>query len=608
MRRALVLLLLAAACAPAARAADRPFVIAPVVEGLLDCGAPAGAHQIHHVSPDSFCAAAGRDAPRAVGALLDTLEPGGPAGEVQVGYVLTLQLLALHVPDGAGGWRLDEGRIERALEIVRRVQRPVVLYLAANHFDSMGPVTEALAPDPRNRMEMGGGGDAKLDYFGYRIARYTLLSDAAIPVNALRFGALLALARRVRELPPAAQERIVAVALGGEIHHLFDDFAHGMGRYEQIRVTDYGPAAQQAFRAWLARKYGSIDALNAVTRERWSSFDQVRAPSGDVWRTPQLPHAAHYDGHAGGRVPVSGWIRDPGRKLKGLELWINGRHAAEVERGFNRLDVYRAIEAVDDPNVGFRHDVDFSAWEPGTYRLQLMARSAEGLHAVAETRVHVMGARRSRLAAWWERTVARVRFWLQREAQPLRGVEVNLDTPRHDLQVLYNPLARDWNAFRAEQVRGFMAHLFRAARDAGLPADKLYSHQILTRANSSWNADLFATDGSVDGALPWKQGFNTYGGAAHGEWIARFVAAHSIRDYGVPEFHPQQWKRPQVHREALELHRKLGARFVSPYYVSIASDRGQAPGQPVKALEIRPNNKLEGSDMLYQAIRELAGK
>ena len=88
--------------------------------------------------------------------------------------------------------------------------------------------------------------------------------------------------------------------------------------------------------------------------------------------------------------------------------------------------------------------------------------------------------------------------------------------------------------------------------------------------------------------FPWKQGFNTYGGAAGSSWTSRFVRERRLADYGVPEFHPQQWKRPDAARKALALHQQLGARFVSPYYLSVIADRNLKTGATLNRLEIRP--------------------
>lgn len=599
-------LLLVAAAAGAQPAAERtPFLLAPVVEGVLACGNAASTQK---VAADSYCAAHGADAARAVAQLLDELEPGGARGEVQVGYVLTIQLLGLYRADGAGGWVLDEATVQRLLRIVREVPRPVVLYLAANHFDTDGPLPAALMRDPRNLMTLADGQPPRLDYFGYTIAPFTLSTDEAVPVNRLRFEALRVLLRRAAALPPPVRERVAAIALGGEIHHLFADFSGGMGRYENLQVTDYSPASQAAFRAWLARKYGSLEQLNAAMGTNWRNFDEVRAPSASALRDAALPRIAHYDGYAGGKVPVSGWLWDPEGHVQGLELLVDGERRAAIGRGFNRLDVYRAVAGITDPNVGFRTDLDVSQWPPGTYRLQVIARTATGTQELAQRPLVVAGAKPSKLHTAWLRIAHRLRRLWQADLQPLRGVQAALDQPAWAQRVLFNPLARDWDEFRAHQVQAYMQHLFDLARGTGWPAGKLYSHQILARVNSSWNPHLFATDGSVGSGLPWKQGFNTYGGAAGGDWVRQFVQEGRIAGYGVPEFHPQQWKRPGVALQALQLHRRLGARFVSPYYLSIASDRAATAGQAVKALEIRPNNRLEGSDMLYQAIRTLAAQ
>lgn len=74
---------------------------------------------------------------------------------------------------------------------------------------------------------------------------------------------------------------------------------------------------------------------------------------------------------------------------------------------------------------------------------------------------------------------------------------------------------------------------------SGLPADKLYSHQILPRVNSSWNHQLFATDATIGGQTAWKQGLNMYGGSTDSDWVRSYLAQQKITDYGVPEFHPQ---------------------------------------------------------------------
>jgi hypothetical protein len=408
----------------------------------------------------------------------------------------------------------------------------------------------------------------------------------------------------VAALPQGTRDRLVAITLAGEVHHMFPDFQNGMGAYDQVRVTDYSAGSVAGFRAWLKRKYGSLQRLNEATGGDFRTFDDVAPPSKNLMGQPG-DKTRHFDGFADGRVPVSGWLWDPRRRVSAVELRVDGQRVAELARDFNRLDVYRALDAVDDPSVGFRHDIDFSRWAPGSYALQVVARTPQGDHELGQaTLVVAAGPTGTRVHSTAH--AAKPAGLLKLGA--LEGVKASLDLPKASQQVMFNPLARDWNSYRSWQVNAFLAKFHEVARAAGLPADKLYSHQIVTRVNSTWNPQFFASDASVSAEFPWKQGFNTYGGAAGGSWTARFVREARLADYGVPEFHPQQWKRPEAARNALKLHQQLGARFVSPYYLSVIADRNLKTGATLNRLEIRPNNTLDGSDQLFRAIREMAAQ
>jgi len=598
---AILLLACHALAAPPAAGPRKPLFITPVIEGLLLCDDLRTNQNRQLIEADSYCTAHGRSGVKAASALLDELEPGGPKGTVQVGYTVTVQLLSLYQLR-EGRWVIDESRIDRVMDVLEQIKRPAVLYLAANHFDTPGAITATLESDPLNLMHLADGSVPRSTYFGYKVVPYTLQTDEAIPVNRYRFGALRHIAKRIAALPQATRDRLVAITLAGEVHQMFPDFQNGMGNYDQVRVTDYSPQSIAGFRAWLRRKYGSLQRLNEATGGRFRSFDEVPAPSKNMLAQAG-DKTQHFDGFADGRVPVSGWLWDPRRRVSALELRVDGQRVAELARDFNRLDVYRALDDVDDPSVGFRHDIDYSRWAPGTYALQVVARTPAADYEVGQASL-VVAAGPAGTPATAPAHVARPAKLLKLGA--LEGVKASLDLPKATQQVLFNPLARDWNSYRSWQVNAFIAKFHEVARAAGLPADKLYSHQIVTRVNSSWNPQFFATDASVGAELPWKQGFNTYGGAAGSSWTARFVREHHLADYGVPEFHPQQWKRPDAARNALSLHQQLGARFVSPYYLSVIADRNLKTGATLNRLEIRPNNTLDGSDQLFQAIREMA--
>lgn len=611
-------------------AARKPFYIVPTVEGLLLCDeARNDPKQLNFVLAQSRCEREGHDGSAALNRLLDTLEPGGPAGQVQVGFLLTVQLLSLYKADG-DGWAIDERRLDGLLRLLSEVKRPTVVYLQSTHFDTQGPLPEALLKDPRNLALFADGTAPQLGYFGFAIAPFTLQSDPDIPVNAYRFAALRHVAKRLLALPAEVRERIVGITLAGEVHQYFPDFENGTGAYRDIRVTDYSPASVAGFRRMLAQRYGSIEKLNAAMGFNETSFDTIAAPSKDIRKVRLNSFSEHYDAWADGDLPVSGWVFDPENRISELLLYVDGKLIAPIPRGMNRLDVYRADEAVTTPNVGYRYDLDFSAMQPGKHRAQVVAVTGQDRYLLGEAVFAVVGRDQARVpddvpdglqdlkadesVPRWRLFIDKVlrklgfnRPWPKPAALP--GVRTWLDMPTSLQDVYYNPLAREWNRFRDEQTLGFMTAFYNVAREAGLPADKLYSHQIIPQVNSSWNPELFAVNSTLQPGLPWRAGINLYGGATNSAWVREFMAQRRMSDFGSPEFHPQQWKQPDAPLAALRAQYDAGARFVSPMYFSLVPDRFKSSAETgVSRMHIRPDNPKDGSDLFYQAIRTFAAQ
>lgn len=602
LRRAALLVLPTLAMAQTMPPPRAPFIIAPTVEGLLLCDeATADARITTMDAAYTLCRQRKLDGAAAVSRLLDTLEPGGPKGQVQVGYTATLQLLGLYQRTPKG-WAIDTTRVDEFLRVITKVRRPVVVYLAADHFDSVGPITEDLLQDPRNLMQLRDGKPPELGYFGYRIMPYTLLTQDSIPVNRYRFEALRYVAQRVKTLPKAVQERIVAFTLAGELHQLFPDFENGMGAFQDIRVTDYSPASVADFRQWLATKYKTVAEFNVRTGLSYASFDAIPAPSKDIRKEKLASFGEHYDAFAGGTLPLSGWLWDPQKKIAQLDVYVDGRHIAPMPRGLNRLDVYRAEESIHSPNVGFRYDFDYSALPPGRHRAQIVAQSNGSRYRIAEVEFIVVSRDQASVVQTKPAAVTSLK-----NAKALAGVRSWLDIPKSLQDVYFNPLARDWNLYRQWQVKEFLAEFHRRALQAGLPAHKLYSHQIVPGVNSTWNPALFAAEQTLEAGVPWKQGLNMYGGTTDSDWMRQFMAQRKITDYGVPEFNPQQWKRDGVHLAAMQSHYDAGARFISPYYFSVVPQRFKGGGEHgVNRMELGPANPKDGSDRFYQALIEFA--
>ena len=602
LRRAAILALPSLAMAQTAPPPRAPFIVAPTVEGLLLCDeASADARITSLDAASALCRQRQLDGAAAVSRLLDTLEPGGPKGQVQVGYTATLQLLGLYQRT-PNGWAIDTARVDAFLRVITKVHRPVVVYLAADHFDSIGPLAQELLKDPQNLMQLRDGKPPELGYFGYRIMPYTLLTQDPIPVNRYRFEALRYVAQRIKALPNEVQKRIVAFTLAGELHQLFPDFENGMGAFQDIRVTDYSPASVAGFRQWLATKYQTIAQFNARTGLSYASFDAVPAPSKDIRKEKLAGFGEHYDAFADGTLPLSGWLWDPQQKIAQLDLYVDGRRIGPVPRGLNRLDVYRAEQSIRSPNVGFRYDFDYSALPPGRHRSQIVAQSAGRRYQIAEVEFVVVSRDQASVAQTKPAAVASLK-----NAKALAGVRSWLDIPKPLQDVYFNPLARDWNLYRQWQVKEFLAEFHRRALKAGLPAHKLYSHQIVPGVNSSWNTTLFAAEQTLAAGVPWKQGLNMYGGATDSDWMRDFLRQRKITDYGVPEFNPQQWKRDGVHLAAMQSHYDAGARFISPYYFSMVPQRFKGGAKHgVNRMELGPANTQDGSDRFYRAIVEFA--
>ncbi len=580
-----------------------PLIIAPNLEGMYLCDEAVADPSVKDIDAAyAYCRQRKLTGAAAVTRLLDTLEPGGPKGDVQVGFLATLQLLALYRHTVQDGWTIDPARVDDFVNVISQVQRPVVVYFAADHFDSINPLAKALRQDPRNLLQLRDGKPLELGYFDYPIIPYTLSTDPAIPVNKFRFEALDYVAQRMKALPKAVQDRIVAYTLAGELHHMFPDFENGTGAYQGIEVTDYSPHSVAGFRQWLRDKYGGIAQFNARNGFDYPTFDAVPVPAKDIRKERLTSYGEHYDAFAGGTLPIAGWLWDPGHAVGRLDLYVNGKLVGPVPRGLNRLDVYRAEPSITTPNTGFRHDLDHSAMPPGRHVAQVVAESGGERHKVGEVEFVVVPRDQSRVAAAPAMALPGLK-----DAKHLSGVRYWLDMPQQLQDVYYNPLARDWNLYRESQVYDFLKDFHARALKAGLPAGKLYSHQIVPDVNSSWNPQLFAAGRTLEGSAPWKQGLNMYGGATDSAWMRAFLARRKISDYGVPEFNPQQWKRDGAHLAAMQSHYDGGARFISPFYFSVIPDKFKhAQDNSIKRMELRPNNPQEGSDKFYRAIIELA--
>jgi hypothetical protein len=559
-----------------------PFIIAPMIEWFGYCNK--GFSQKNFETALDLCAKSKDFGIDELNEVLNSFEQGGANGAVQIGYTVGINLLTLQ-QDGAAD------TFKKHTQALRDIKRPVVFYLFANHFASStlkNPIsTDSLAKFSDQTVP-------KEKYFGGGISPLTLDMSSQISVNKLRFSALQMIGNWYKSLPPSSKDRIIAITMAGELHHFYDDFSSGMGRYENIRVTDYSKSTAQEFQNWIKYKYKNIDAVNMAYGSNYKNFESITPPSKDIRKDKTTPLHSHFDSYAHGILPIDGWLE----KLPAdhsIVVYLNGKAVGKAEYGLNRQDVYEAVADVKTAQLGFRYLLDFSQLSRGAHTIQIMVEGPKGYELAKRTFMVLSGVAASEKGLGKNPTAS----------QPPKELRFYLDRPNNGLTVYYNPLAKDWYSFRSSMVTRAYDSWFDRAVASGLPAEKMFSHQIAVATVGGWNPVLFASDESIRGQHRYKKGINVYGGSASMALLRRHYLVED-EPFGVPEFHSQAWKDPTAPMRILKEFKAGGAVFVTPYFVSMAPDKFRAKYNAHDKFRIAPDNPDYGSNQLYKAIVELA--
>ncbi|MFN3374975.1 MAG: hypothetical protein ACK40S_00250 [Burkholderiaceae bacterium] len=573
------------------------LLLAPMIGVLEPCiltGFPEGNRNAPE-DLETLCAGPDGSAAALVESTLQAIDDRISPPRFPVGYTLAVPLLHLFRQE-AGHWVIDTTVRDRFLRTVQHTDRPVVLYLFSTHFSTTSPLEKLLAADPRNLAETAQGPMGPDQYYGAPIHHWSVARmDNDITLR--REQAVDALMAGICALPPKDRRKIRAVTILGETHHFFPQFETGMGFARPYRMSDYSRASLEGFRHFLRKRFGEVAALNQALGSSFAAFDDVPAPSRDI-RSETLSHVfEHLDGFAGGVLPVSGWMHAPDEPVVTLQLWRNGALEATTHNHLNRQDVLEAKPELGHALTGWRWDLDVRHWPRGQHRLDIYAKTRQGLHHLGTRHVTYM-----------ERDQQPVL------PQPVRPLPAALPPPAHwsfawdhpaeALDVFYNPLVPLWHAFREEQVRDYLQHFAQRARQACPSlAAPMSTHQIFPYANPSWDAHKFAVGASLDRSSGLALGVSLYGEAAYGSSFKRWWAASAHRSYGVTEFHPLKPLTAKELHAVLAAHERQGARFVSfflePRWQGRLLERGHNP------FSFDPDNTAHASDVLYRSTQQL---
>jgi hypothetical protein len=584
----------------APKAADDRSVmlIAPHIQGETYCPeAAADPKIIDEDAAAARCAQARSNAAARISALLDAVGPvHSPSGHYALGYTLTLPLMRYVRPNGRD-WSIDTAELANDLSLVRDVDRPVVVYLAMNHFmDSGAEAVGRLGADPQNLMWTPAGPLRSDPYFGLPVHAWTL-ADREAPVAQLRRRLIAAAVDEICKLDARSKGRVAAVDLLGEVHQVYPAFPAPPGYGGKFVVTDYSPASLAGFRTWLGQRFGTIDALNRAVGGRFASFQAVSPPSRDV-SSGGGTRLEHQDATAAGRLAVFGWIYDPDGRAPRIALYVDGVKRAETIADLNRTDVPEADQSISTPNVGWRFDYDYRGLAPGVHLLELRAE--------ASGREVRFGGRRFVVLSQPGEKVDAAAVPIPAGSADFGDLRLAIDAPAPDQRALFNPLAELWLAYRNQQVvRTYEAVADQAAKC--LPRTLLFSHQITPQLNGSWNPELLAVDASQAPNPHYLPGTTLYSGAAFGDAFFRFKERQGWGAYSVSEMHPTFPLSVDEMKVMLDRHRRAGARFVAPYYLYAVPSRITPPATELSAWKIAPDNAdpRYGAANFYRALRDL---
>jgi hypothetical protein len=528
-----------------------------------------------------------------------TLSPLTPLAQAQPtwswGYTLKVPLLNF-VQQSPSGWQVDTKAIDKVVRTIEQTGKPLVLYLFSTHFSVNAPAEAELAKNPDNLAHTRDGPMPIDRYYGQPVYPWSV-ARLDNPITQVRETVIQALQERICAQPASVRQHIQAITLLGEVHHLYPAFESGMGFDGPYRISDYSAHSKSAFLSYLQGRYGTLDQLNKAMGSHFAQWSDITPPSKDI-RQEKLQHFfEHLDSFASGRLPLTGWVQVPASgPLSRVHVFVNGRLSAQTPVSLSRQDVLEAKPELGHANVGWRHDLDFSKWPSGIHRIDLALSQASGpLHHLATRRVSIGNRQQSALEPVPMASLPHM------EALPSQ-TQTHTDEPRELASYYFNPLAREWHAFRESQVQIYLQHFAQLLDKACLAQVPRYTHQIVPNFNPGWDAEKFAVSTSLQPQPRLHLGVSLYGETSYGPAFADWLRQHKHPHYGITEFHPLRPMSPQELSALFQRHQQSGSRFLSffldtPWHIQ--------SGLGLNLFSMGPHNPKHSSDQFFDSLQQV---
>ena len=529
---------------------------------------------------------------------LDSIGPlESKCGRFQLGYTLIVPLMR-YFNKVNGDWHLNTDALFNTLDTIKSVERPVVVYLSANHFtDANNVMIDELCADPTNVMWDRNGPMEPDDYFGHKVVAWTL-SNYDAKITKFRSEAFRASVRHLMSLPEKAKKRITAISMLGEVHDMIPDFIKGPGRHVPLHTTtDYSPTSKHGFRSWLADKFGTVDKFRQTTGLVVSSFNEVEPPAGLTDRPSD-----RVDLSSSGTLTIYGWLHDAKSRDFVIDVLLNGNVVGEALYGLSRTDVVDDVPEITNPNIGYEFKLDFRSLRDGEHVIDLVVRTHDQspLHMGRRT-VSIGGNVAANTALVHD--IASI-YTAVGHDPALSGA---IDGPRNNSEHTYNPLSDLWLQYRNLVVRNYLDHFANIALEEGAAKSLLFSHQMAAKLYGTWESDLIATDLMQQNPANYNHGVTLYGGTSFGDPLKKMIKNLGWSRFGVNELHPGVPLDAETYQKIFEDCHKNGAVFMSPYYMSIVPPR-LLSGSKLDRFLINEKNEQCGSSLYWKAIVNLMNK